>query len=303
MHSPSRLWYNLNDETRYLMLPDYSDNPWQWADYRSSYEFNGKGELVTSWWGADLIEVVKDLHEVAVRGEGISSEKTVQVEYEVDRSGIWTKLGTVDGGPRQALTFSSSTFVPLTIGTGSTRTTIELASGSTTTHLQKATFVRINDEVAQVESVTDSDTFVVAQALTEAPGSGDVVYPSRPAGREFRLRLTLRSSDKTTTPRVDAVLIRYQNNVLDRFVWTVRPRVEDHMTDLAGNQYPYRAAALRQELSRWATRVTPFTFVDPDGVEYTVKVASAGEGGFALAKDEGVRGYSSSWAMNLVEVA
>jgi hypothetical protein len=285
------------------MLPDYSANPWQWADYRSSYEFNGEGELITSWWGESLIEVVKDLHEVVIRGEGISSSQPVEVQFEVDRSGIWKYLGTMDGGPRQALRFEASAFAPLTVGTGSTRTSIELAAGSTTTPLATGTFVRVNDEVSQVGSVTDSDTFVLAQALSEAPASGDVVYPSRPAGREFRLRLVLRTSDKTTTPRVDAVLIRYQNNVLDRYVWTVRARVEDGMEDLAGNAYPHTAADLRVALSRWATRLTPFTLEDQDGVAHTVKVASASEGGMALAKDRVPRSFSSVWAMNLVEVA
>ena len=299
LHSPNRLWYGMSEETRYLMLPDYSDNPYQWT----GYEFNGSGELETSWMGGELLEIVKDLYEVVIRGEDFASGQTIDVYYEVDRSERWTWLGRVADGPRKSLLFGASSFATKTVGTGSTRTTIELASGSTTTDMEAGDWVRINGEVRQVAGITDSDTFAVGTALDEAPVDDDVVYASRPAGREFRLKLVLATNDNTATPRVNAVFVRYQNNVLDRFVYQLSVRVEDAMEDLAGGAYPYTAADLRAALDGWAKRHTPFILYDLDGMGHTVKVTGVGEGGYKREESVGVWRYGSVYSMNLVEVA
>jgi len=299
IHTPSRVWFGLGNETRYLMLPDKTDNPWQWE----GYEFNAQGELETSWVGGELLEIVKDLHEVVVRGEGFGSTQPVNVYYEIDRSGQWTYLGEVSEGPRESLSFVASVFSSKTAGTGSTNTTIELASGSTTEDMAAGDWCRINDEVRQVASVTDSDTFVLEIGLADAPASGDVVYASRPAGREFRLKLALQTSDRTKTPKVEAVFVRYQNNVLDRFVYSLSIRVEDGMSDLGGNPYPHVAADLRVALDGWAKRHTPFMLYDPDGVGHTVKVTGVGEGGYKRGEGALPERYGSVYSMNLVEMA
>jgi len=300
MHSPSRLWFGLGDETRYLKLPDTSDNPWQYT----GYEYNGSGELITSWIGSELIEIVKDLHEVVLRGEGIAPGQEIDVYYEVDRSDQWVLLGTVDTSPRGVLSFDASSFSTKTVGDGSTTTTIELKTGSTTGDMAVGDWVRINGEVSQVKSITDSDTFVLETALSSAPSEGDTCYPSRPAGREFRLKLNLRTDDSSKTPKITAIIVRYQNNVIDRFIHTLTVRVEDGMKDLNKQPYPYTAAELRAELDSWITRVTPFTFEDPDGNTHTVKINSATDSGYRIVKEEGqsVR-YESVYVINLVEVA
>ena len=298
VHSPNRLWFGMDKQTRYLMLPDYSDNPWQW----SGYEFNASGELETSWFGGALLEVVKDLQEVVIRGEGIASGQPVAVYYEVDRSGAWTYLGQATNSPREALAFEASDFAAKVVGSGSTVTTIELGSGATT-DMSEGDWCRIDEEVRQVASITDGDTFVLETALSAAPVSSSAVYASRPAGREFRLKLVLATDDKTETPKVKAVFVRYQNNVLDRFVYTLNVRVEDGLRDLAGNPYPYLAADLRVELDRWTKRVTSFVLYDPDGVAHTVKVTSAGEGGMKQVAEGALpKRYGSTYALNLVEV-
>jgi len=305
LSSPNRLWFGAGNETRYLMLPDYSDNPWQW----SGYEFNAGGEIEFSWMGGELLEVVKDLHEVVVRGEGITEGRPVVIYYEVDRSGLWTYLGEVTASPRDTVRFEASNFLAKTVGDDSTRMTIELASGSTTEDMEAGEWCRINGEVRQVASITDADTFVLETALSAAPlpaqagESGDGVYASRPAGREFRLKLVLSTDDKTETPLVKAVFVRYQNNVLDRFVYSLQIRVEDGLVDLAANPYPHTAADLRAALDEWATRVTPFTLYDPDGVASTVKVTGVGEGGFVRESGAAMTRYGSVYSINLVEVA
>lgn len=300
INSPNRLWYGMGAETRYLMLPDYSDNPWGW----SGYEFNASGSLETSWMGNELLEVVKDLHQVVVRGEGFADAQPVEVFYEVDRSGIWTLLGEVTEAPRQALTFTATEASRKTITTQSTYTTIEVdTSDSDTGDLAQGDWVRINGEVAQVDSITDSGTFVLATALSVAPLAGDIVYPAQATGREFRLKLGLSTEDKASTPKVTAVFVRYQNNVLDRFLWVLQVQVQDGLKDLAGSAYPYTAAELRAELDTWAERVTPFLLVDPDERAYTVKVVSAAEAALSRKAPPGqLAGYNSIYTINLVEV-
>jgi len=296
--SPSRLWFGIGKESRYLMLPDYSDNPYQWE----GYEFNTHGELETSWVGSELLEVVKDLHEVVVRGEDLSSGQKVKVYYEVDRSGAWTYLGEVTGGPRQELAFEASTFGKRTIGDDSTTATIELASGHTTEGMAAGDWIRVNGEVRQIASITDSDTFVLETALSAAPVADDVVYASRSAGREFRFKVLLETTDKTKTPKLKALFVRYQCNVLDRFVYQLNVRIEDGMVDLAGNPYPHTAADLRVALDAWAKRACQFLLVDPDGVEHLVKVVSVGEGGYRQEEGALPARYASTYSMNLVEV-
>jgi len=170
LSSPSRLWFGIGSGTRYLMLPDYSDNPYQWT----GFEFNSQGDLETSWSGGELLEVTKDLHEVVVRGDSLSAGQTVTVYYEVDRTGYWTYLGEIAAGSRISLPFPASTFGQRAIGDSSTTTTINLAAGSTTDGMAQGDWVRINGEVRQISSITDADTFVLYNALSVAPASGEV---------------------------------------------------------------------------------------------------------------------------------
>jgi len=299
IHSPNRVWFGLGSGgTRYLMMPDYSDDPYQWE----GFEFNPTGDMETSWVGGDLLEVVKDLYEVVVRGEDITAGRPVDVFYEVDRSGRWTYLGRVAEVPRRALSFIPSDFVAKVVGGGSTRETVELAAGSTTTDMEEGDWCRIDGEVRQVASITDSDTFVLETALSAAPVAGEVVYASRPAGREFRLKLVLSTNDKGETPKVKAVFVRFQNNVLDRFVYQLTVQVGDGMTDLAGNAYPHTAADLRVALDGWAKRKTPFRLYDPDGEMHTVKVIGVGEGGYTREGGALPNRYRSVYSLNLVEV-
>ncbi len=297
--SPNRLWLGMGDQPQYMKLPDYSDNPWQWT----GYEYNSAGSLETSWVGNELLEVVKDLQEVVIHGEGITSAQPVDVFYEVDRSGLWVYLGTAVASPRQAFLFRPSAFAPLTLAANCTVNTIKLATGSVTTDLSVGDWVRINNEVSQVTSITDSNTFVLHSALSEAPAAGDIAYGSRPAGRLFRLKLVPRTTSNTSTPRVTAFFIRYQNNVLDRYLYEIQIRVQDMMKDVQGHTYPFDAASLRAKLDPWLRRPTPFTFEDPDGGQHLVKIISASEGGMSRTTHDGQHSaYKSTVFVTLVEV-
>lgn len=298
LSSPACLWYGLGLETRFVELPDYSDNPYLWP----GLTFRGSGEIITPWVGTDLQEVVKDWHQVIVKGEAFSSGQAVEVWYEVDRSDRWLKLGEIQEAPRQALAFRAMGFQTKTVGSGSTKTTIELGSGDTS-DMAAGYWVRINAEVAQVASITDTDTFVLETALSEAPSAGDYVYASRPAGRELRLKLILKTDDAALTPKVDAVLLQYQPNVQDRWTWALNVKCADRLKDLCGGYMEKTAAELRAELARWATRVTPFSLVDLDGDTWTVKVSAATERA-VQAQRVGDAGqvYDSVWDLVLLQV-
>ena len=74
------------------------------------------------------------------------------------------------------------------------------------------------------------------------------------------------------------------------------------MRDLSNGPYPHTAADLRVLLDTWSKRETPFSFYDPDGVEHTVKITNAGEGGLSLAGGEGANFYTSMYNIVLVEM-
>jgi hypothetical protein len=313
INSPSRLWYGQGSETRYLPLPDRSDNPYQW---RGDHEFNQSGDLITSWFGHDLVEVVKDLHEIVCRGESIDDDLTIDVWAQVDRNKdtddepLWFYWGQIDQSPRKGITWGSEDWhTPAwrkkLIGASSTTTTIQLDSDYSESGMEVGDFVRINGEVSQIQDVGTSGEFTLASALSEAPSSGDYAYAAAPAGREFRLKLVLAAADgsHTETPLLKNYLVRYQNNVLDRYLWTLKVNCQDDLKTLSGAPYGLSAADLRVELDSWATRKNPFTLVDQDGVEHTVKVTSAGEGGFTREENAaGAQYYDSTYNFNLVEV-
>ena len=298
LNSPNRLWYGMSEQTRYLLLPDFTDNPYGWT----GYSFTPSGELITSWFGSELVEVVKDLHKIVIRGEGITASTPVDVFYEVDRSAVWTYLGRMNISPEGSLPFVAPTWGYKELTTGSTTATIELDAAYDTTDMAIGDWVRIDGEIRQVASITDGDTFVLTTPLSSIPDVNTRIYVSRPAGREFRLKLVLYSNDKTVTPKVKTVFIRFQNNVLDRYVYRLPIRIEDNMRDLSNGSYPHTAADLRVLLDTWSRRETPFSFYDPDGVEHTVKITNAGEGGLSLAGGEGANFYTSMYNIVLVEM-
>ena len=55
-------------------------------------------------------------------------------------------------------------------------------------------------------------------------------------------------------------------------------------------------------MTDWSRRVTPFVLIDPDGIEHTVKIVSAGEGGYLPKEGALPNRYGSVYSMNLVEV-
>jgi hypothetical protein len=301
--SPPRVWYSEGDKVQYLELPDYSDNP---TDF-SSIAYAAEGELITSWWGTELLQVTKDLRSVVVHAEDCATAQTLRVSYEVDRSGTWTLLGTIDDGrPIHRIDFPITACASKTIGASSTTTTINLSSGDTT-DLTAGSWVRISNEIRQVESITDSDTFVLEVPLSSAAAatSGNTVYGSRPAGTEFRLKLELQTTSTTASPKLLSIAVYCQANVLDRWSINLGVEVKDGLECLDKTAYPLDPPALIAALEGWVTKKTAFTLHDIWGVDRTVKVSNASSSGIrrvTKGQNQVPARYSGLYRLTLTEV-
>ena len=300
LDDPPRLWWSVDDVMWYVEMPDYSDNPYAW----SGVAFSSQGEIELSTWGSELLNVIKDWRAVVLHVENCSSTRTVEVQYEVDRSGVWASVGTVETAHTiQVLEFPVSSFAQLTVGSSSTTTTIEVDTGSgpNTGDIEAGDWVQINDEIRQVLSVTDSDTFVLALPLTSAPAAGDTIYASAPAGTEIRLKLILSTSDSTLTPKVLDVALFCDANVSDRWVINLDCEIGPDVRLLNQQPYPMSEDSLATEIERWIERKTPFTLHDMRGQERTVKISNAAE--TQLQRDDSFPPrYSSVYRLSLIEV-
>jgi hypothetical protein len=285
---------------KYVELPDYGDNPYAWP----GLTFRSGGTIWLSWWGSDQLQAVKDWRAVTVHTRNCASTRTVQVYYEVDRSGMYQSLGTVsDSRPVHTFAFAATVAETKVVKVGSTTTTIEIdtALGASTGDLHAGDWVRINDEVRQIDAITDADTFTLLLALSAAPAAGDRVYGSAPAGHELRIVLGLSTQDDANSPAVLGVVVYCDANVADRWEWTLAVRVEDRMSCLDGAAYPMDAATLEAALRDWIERVTAFTLHDLRGLSYTVKVSNAVESQ-TTRRNEAPAGYDSVIRLGLAEV-
>lgn len=100
---------------------------------------------------------------------------------------------------------------------------------------------------------------------------------TRPNTKRLKLRLQhLNSStDPYSTPRVDAVRVKYAPMVADRWRWQFPIIVADSQVMMDGSLNVQTAAQMVTSLNGLIQRVAPFTFVDVDNTSYTVKITSA----------------------------
>jgi hypothetical protein len=280
----ARLWWWEDATPFYMEFPDLSDNPFNISGAR----YAASGELTSSRFGGELAQIVKDIQSVVVRTEGCSANQRVEVWVEVDGTGIWTQLGTVTESPYQEIVTNPGTMATKAVAAGSTRTVINIAGPGTTSDCTPGAFVRINNEVVQIATVPSVSQFTLATPLTDAPVAGDSVYASRPAGREIRYRLVMRTNSPTLTPRVFRVSIRWQEQILGFFRFSMGIEINDELRLRTGQQsYGVSANELRRILYRWGERSTPFTMVAPDGSNWRVKVTSFSESGWTRKETAG----------------
>lgn len=100
---------------------------------------------------------------------------------------------------------------------------------------------------------------------------------TRPNTRQIKLALVLMTDDYTESPRVDAVRLKFQNMVTDRWRWTLTIQVSDDQEMLDGELNIYTKEQQRTHLEQMARSVPPILLEDVDGTQYEVKVMGATE--------------------------
>lgn len=307
--SRPRLWYFEDGTPYFLEFPDLTDNPNGYLDSAGvGIAYEPIGYITSSWIGGELSAVAKDFQSIIVASTGCTTGRTIDLFIEVDRSGVWLPAGTVTRSPLQEYVLLSRTWGPLTIATtkkaGSSTTSVVVVAEDTATVLQAGDFVRIGDEVRQVNGIESADSFSVLTPFTETPVDGDYVYPARPSGREIRYKAVLNSNSATETPVLQRVSVKMQERLIDKFRFTLTVRLEDAMR-LHGSIAEadlYTAAELRAKLYKWIKRLGPFYMTDPGGTVYRVKVAYASESGWTRTNVDGVSSWRSSMTIVLDEM-
>lgn len=100
---------------------------------------------------------------------------------------------------------------------------------------------------------------------------------TRPNTKRLKLRIEPYNvgSNPYTSPRIDAIRVKYAPMVSDRWRWQFPIIVADNQVMMDGSLNVQTAAQMVTSLNGLIQRVAPFTFVDVDNTSYTVKVTSA----------------------------
>ena len=268
----------------------------------------GGTSLTSSWIGSELRLINKEIKSAVIgwRPVGAGSvTTTLDVDIECDRTGQWLNLGTItansgiaDFQQTELQTTAPNWSSTVSSYTAATRALV-VASASGLTAGQH---IRIGREVRQVIGIS-SNTLTLNRVLDSAPTAGDYAYGSVPVAREFRYRLTFETANANQTIMVNSVSMKYQDQLIDRYRFTLQIRVEDGMKDNADGLYPYTAAQLRTRLYSQFRRGTPMRMVSPTGDLFTVKVANVNEAMFSEQKDGAVTQTKKSMMIaSLIEV-
>lgn len=100
---------------------------------------------------------------------------------------------------------------------------------------------------------------------------------TRPNTRQIKLGIVMTTDDYTQSPRIDAIRLKYQNMVQDRWRWQLSVSVSDDQEMLDGELNIYTKERQRTHLEALAKSVSPILFEDVDGTQYEVKVLGATE--------------------------
>jgi hypothetical protein len=100
---------------------------------------------------------------------------------------------------------------------------------------------------------------------------------TRPNSRQLKLAITMTTDEYGETPVVNAIRVKYQPMVMDRYRWALPLSISDYAQMVDNSNSPYTAAQQTTHLDTLITRVPPFVFEDVDGLQYEVKVLAATE--------------------------
>lgn len=295
-----RLWWAIGSSTYYMYVGVNTSNLSQVSPALGTRFYRGfaaTGRYTTSWWGGGYQQIVKNIHGVIVGHKSwattnaidatINSEVDISASWsatsatdvtadiEVDRSGIWVAL-TCDryDGMQHHFISVAGTWASKTVTVGASTLSVTLDS---VTGISAGTFMRIGGEVLQAKTVVGS-VVTFARAANSAIAVGSLVYPAEAAGIEWRIRVSLATSNLNQTPEVLRVSTEYAYQVLAKARYTLYIKCSNEVfTNKPNGAFPYDSETYRAKLKPWITRSTPFWMMGPTGEKALVKVINAAE--------------------------
>ena len=275
-----RLWWAIGSSTYYMYVGVNTSNLSQVSPALGTTFYRGfaaTGSYTTSWWGGAYQQIVKDIHGVIVGHKSWSTANAADVtaDIEVDRSGTWVAL-TCDkyDGMQHHFISVAGTWASKTVTVGASTLSVTLDG---VTGISAGTFMRIGGEVLQAKTVVGS-VVTFARAANSAIAVGSIVYPAEAAGIEWRIRVSLATSDQTQTPEVLRVSTEYAYQVLAKARYTLYIKCSNEVfTNKPNGAFPYDAETYRAKLKPWITRSTPFWMMTPTGEKALVKIINAAE--------------------------
>lgn len=259
--------------------------------------------------GSEYANIKKDFVEVIVtNAEAWPNDTNVSVTLEVDQSGIETALVLKATSSNQKFfSVCPSSFTPKTVNTSTYQ---KITLNESAADIAAGDFIRVNGKTYQVKSTdiavpSGLAVLWLVDILDELPTAGDYVYPSRPAGKEVRLKITMTTNNSNVTPQINRVSLRYQDAIVGVGRWGLTVRLQDDMdVNGVGIDYPYTADQAYAKLMQWAQRSEPFWAVFPDGGAAWVRMTFLSAQRTVLARpDQPVSSVSRICALELVEVA
>lgn len=275
-----RLWWAIGSSTYYMYVGQNTSNLSQVSPALGTTFYRGfaaTGSYTTSWWGGAYQQIVKGIHGVIVghKSWATTNATDVTVDIEVDRSGTWVAL-TCDkyDGMQHHFIAVAGTWASKTVTVGASTLSVTLDS---VTGISAGTFMRIGGEVLQAKTVVGS-VVTFARAANSAIAVGSIVYPAEAAGVEWRIRVSLATSDQNQTPEVLRVSTEYAYQVLAKARYTLYIKCSNEVfTNKPNGAFPYDSEAYRAKLKPWITRTTPFWMMTPTGEKALVKIINAAE--------------------------
>ena len=141
--------------------------------------------------------------------------------------------------------------------------------------------VYIAGEFTATENVTvywkDDDSTIWEELGTITAGGTELVWPdvTRPQTKRIKLGLLLESQTNTSTPVVEAVVLRYMTMARDKWQWFLPVRLADDLEMLDGSLEARTFTTQWTDIVNAVTGSAPIRYRDVDREWYKVKVLDA----------------------------
>lgn len=266
-----RLWFAINNKT-YYMYVGKNDNQKVFTNSSGlsvPRGFKSQGEIISSLWTGKYTAVPKTFLSATVMLEQDVDNATVDVDIEVDNSGVWTPLKKITDCRRIEYVTTTPTWSKAKITDSATNKSFYCDSNS----IKAGDCIRIGVTVSQVKSVSDSGEIILSKCLTAVPAIGTTIYSSRLVGNEFRTRMRLSSAVSNQTPVVRRLTVDFSHRILMRARHVIHVLVSDGLADRNGGRYPFTSKQISNALRIWASK-EPFWMLTPDGDWRLVKIVN-----------------------------